>query len=81
MYVLIAPEHSHCICGGKNDEGGHEHENMRWMPWTATDSHPTGAGNYYLVGDVVLSSENPARRSPTDSDETDPARTIISQSA
>lgn len=57
MYVLIAPEHSHCVCGGKNDEDGHNHEDMRWMPWVATDSLPTIAGNYYLVGDVVLSSE------------------------
>ena len=33
-----------------------EHDGIIFEPWTSTDSLPTTAGNYYLVNDVVISS-------------------------
>ena len=47
--------HTHCVCGGEADIGDHtEHTDITWMAWTATDSLPVTAGNYYLVDDVTL---------------------------
>ena len=34
----------------------HTHDGITFEPWTSTDSLPTTAGNYYLTGDVALSS-------------------------
>ena len=39
--------HTHCICGGTAAVNGHEHDSDS-IAWTATDSLPTSAGNYYL---------------------------------
>ena len=50
-------DHTHCVCGGKNEEEAHTHSSVDWQPWSATDSLPTSSGNYYLVNNVVLSKE------------------------
>ncbi len=39
------------------DELPHTHDNVTFEPWTATDSLPTTAGNYYLANNVTLSSQ------------------------
>ena len=46
--------HTHCVCGGTAAVNGHEHDSDS-IAWTATDSLPTSAGNYYLTQSV---SEN-----------------------
>ena len=50
-------DHTHCACGGKNEEDTHSHSSIDWQPWSATDSLPTSSGNYYLVNNVVLSAQ------------------------
>ncbi len=57
-YVKITPPHTHCVCGGTTDVGDHttHAEDTVWQPWTATDSLPTKAGNYYLTNNVTLKS-------------------------
>lgn len=35
--------------------GEHKHNDVTFTPWTATDSLPTAAGNYYLTDNVTLS--------------------------
>ena len=57
-YVKITPPHTHCVCGGTTDVGDHttHAEDTVWEPWTATDSLPTKAGNYYLTNNVTLKS-------------------------
>ena len=52
--------HTHCVCGSQSTGGsdclysGSVHEDVSWMPWTATDSLPTAGGYYYLTNNVVL---------------------------
>ena len=49
------PKHIHCICGGSTSVGDHTtHSDITWEPWTATDSLPTKAGNYFLLNDVTM---------------------------
>ena len=43
--------HTHCICAGTAAVNGHEHDSDS-IAWTATDSLPTSAGNYYLTQSV-----------------------------
>lgn len=51
------PQHSHCVCGGSTNIGDHTtHADITWEPWTATDSLPTKAGNYFLLNNVTLKS-------------------------
>ena len=51
-------QHIHCVCGengNHTDVGDHTaHTDEVWTAWTATDSLPTSAGNYYLVNDVDI---------------------------
>lgn len=49
-------QHRHCVCGGSTDVGDHTQHTTDelWTAWTATDSLPTSAGNYYLVNDVDI---------------------------
>ena len=55
MTLMAMWKHIHCICGGNTTVGDHTaHADIDWMPWMSTDSLPTTAGNYYLVGDVML---------------------------
>ncbi len=49
------PQHIHCVCGGSTNIGDHTtHSDIIWKPWTATDSLPTTAGNYFLMSDVTM---------------------------
>ena len=48
--LFIGSGHSHCA-DGKTDCG---HAQEGWTKWTATDSLPASAGNYYLAEDVAL---------------------------
>ena len=47
-----------CICGGKavSGENGHVCQTVEFLPWTRSDTLPTG-GNYYLTKDVVTTSQ------------------------
>ena len=68
--VLAIQEHQHCLCGEKdcNSGNGHSKQEINFIPWTdaearsqnsdktASNSLPSKEGNYYLVGDVTLSS-------------------------
>lgn len=61
MTLMAMWKHIHCICGGNTTVGDHTaHADIDWMPWMSTDSLPTTAGNYYLVGDVTLPEGNVA---------------------
>lgn len=55
-------QHIHCVCGengNHTDIGDHTaHTDEVWTAWTATDSLPTSAGNYYLVNDVDIAEGN-----------------------
>ena len=46
--LYLGAGHTHGIDGETGD--------MRWKKWTATDSLPTDAGNYYLAEDVQLTA-------------------------
>ena len=48
--LYIFSGHEHCQ-DGKTDCG---HTQAGWTKWTATNSLPTGAGNYFLANDVEL---------------------------
>lgn len=50
-FALPQSEHTHCICAGTAAVNGHEHDSDS-IAWTATDSLPTSAGNYYLTQSV-----------------------------
>ena len=50
-FALPQAYHTHCICGGTAAVNGHEHDSDS-IAWTATDSLPTSAGNYYLTQSV-----------------------------
>ena len=50
-FALPQADHTHCICGGTAAVNGHEHDSDS-IAWTATDSLPTSAGNYYLTQSV-----------------------------
>ena len=50
-FALPQAEHTHCICAGTAAVNGHEHDSDS-IAWTATDSLPTSAGNYYLTKSV-----------------------------
>lgn len=50
-FALPQAEHTHCICAGTAAVNGHEHDSDS-IAWTATDSLPTSAGNYYLTQSV-----------------------------
>ena len=58
--VLTYPvTHTHYLCGGDDctEVGGHtESAQTTFTKWTATDSLPDAAGNYYLTGNVTLTS-------------------------
>ena len=58
--VLTYPvTHTHYLCGGDDctKVGGHtESAQTTFTKWTATDSLPDTAGNYYLTGNVTLTS-------------------------
>lgn len=68
--VLAIQEHQHCLCGETTCNGGNGHskQEINFIPWTdalanqqergktASNSLPSKKGNYYLVGDVTLSS-------------------------
>lgn len=47
--------HSHPACDA-NCSDNEGHPSIDWTEWTATDSLPATAGNYYLADDVTLSS-------------------------
>lgn len=53
-------QHRHCVCGGDTNIGDHTQHTTDelWTAWTATDSLPTAAGNYYLVNDVDIAEGN-----------------------
>ena len=53
-------KHEHCVCGdGALTADGHSHAAVDWLPWTATDSLPTGEDAngkaYYLTSNVTIS--------------------------
>lgn len=52
---------SYCECGGllKNTfmTTGHRCRNVTWYPWVYYDKLPTETGNYYLTGEVTLTTE------------------------
>ena len=52
-------QHRHCVCGGDTNIGDHTQHTTDelWTAWTATDSLPTAAGNYYLVNDVDIAAD------------------------
>lgn len=57
-------QHIHCVCGGDTNTGNHKnvgnhttHTDELWTAWTAKDSLPTAAGNYYLVNDVDIAAD------------------------
>ena len=50
-FALPQDDHTHCICAGTAAVNGHEHD-FDSIAWTATDSLPTSAGNYYLTKSV-----------------------------
>ncbi|SCJ57590.1 Endo-1%2C4-beta-xylanase A precursor [uncultured Clostridium sp.] len=50
-FALLQDDHTHCICAGTAAVNGHEHDSDS-IAWTATDSLPTSAGNYYLTQPV-----------------------------
>ena len=68
--VLAIQEHQHCLCGETTCNGGNGHskQEINFIPWTdalanqqergktASNSLPSKTGNYYLTGDVTLSS-------------------------
>ena len=60
-YVNIISPHNHCVCGGKSNDGHESHTDTEWQPWIKTDSLPTEAGNYYLVTDVSVKSDQVLR--------------------
>lgn len=43
---------NHCVCGGIADVNGHTHDTAGTV-WTATNSLPASAGNYYLTQSVL----------------------------
>ena len=50
--------HKHCICNG-NAKGVGDHtscQEIEWTAWTSTTSLPSTAGNYYLTGNVKLTT-------------------------
>ena len=52
------PPHKHCLCNG-NAKGVGDHttcSDIEWQPWTSTTSLPTTTGNYYLTGNVKLTT-------------------------
>ena len=53
VFGLVTPPvvHDHCL-DGKSDCG---HSQESWTEWTATDSLPTTAGNYFLANNVTVS--------------------------
>lgn len=51
-FALPQDDHTHCICAGTAAVNGHEHD-FDSIAWTATDSLPTSAGNYYLTQSVT----------------------------
>lgn len=60
-YVNIISPHNHCVCGCKSNDGHESHTDIEWQPWIKTDSLPTEAGNYYLVTDVSVKSDQVLR--------------------
>ena len=48
---LSQGDHTHCVCGGTATVNSHEHDSDS-IAWTATDSLPDSAGNYYLTQNV-----------------------------
>ena len=48
-FALPQAVHTHCICAGTAAVNGHDCDSIAW---TATDSLPTSAGNYYLTQPV-----------------------------
>ncbi len=53
-----AAPHAHRLCADTECEDTyHDHTEYDFTAWTATDSLPTTAGNYYLTNDVTLSDK------------------------
>lgn len=52
------PPHVHCLCNGNaKGEGDHSScSNVTWTAWTSTTSLPSASGNYYLTGDVTITT-------------------------
>ena len=49
--------HKHPSCGASCTHTGTDpHADVIWTAWTATDSLPNEAGNYYLAENVILSA-------------------------
>ena len=48
---LSQGDHTQCVCGGTATVNSHEHDSDS-IAWTATDSLPDSAGNYYLTQNV-----------------------------
>ena len=48
---LSQGDHTQCVCGGTAKVNSHEHDSDS-IAWTATDSLPDSAGNYYLTQNV-----------------------------
>lgn len=57
-YAVHTFEGNECnVCGySKTPTETHEHNDVTFTPWTATDSLPDVAGNYYLTENVTLSA-------------------------
>ena len=52
--LILSKAHRHAVCGKTDcDHEGHGAD-MKWEPWTKTDSLPDQAGNYYLENNVTL---------------------------
>jgi len=58
--VVSVSLHRHCLCGAIGSAAhcaaDHDKTVLDWKPWTATDSLPTSAGNWYLMNDVTLAA-------------------------
>ena len=63
LYLDVAVEHNHCVCGGALAEGC-DHGQLKFAPWESTTTLPD-SGAYYLMGDVQLSDFNPISKDLT----------------
>ncbi|MCM1054462.1 MAG: hypothetical protein NC394_02970, partial [Bacteroides sp.] len=55
----VTMPHIHAICEGAvcPDPNHAAHTSFQWTEWTSTNSLPTSAGNYYLSGDVNVTTQ------------------------
>lgn len=54
LYLDVAVEHNHCVCGGASANGC-DHTKLKFAPWESTTTLPP-AGAYYLMDDVTLTN-------------------------